>query len=76
MGGIILAQWTGHHLGCRRSTPRRRRRRHGAEARLRQARRGKRVLVVEDVLNTGGSIKETIAPCARPAATSSRRPRS
>jgi hypothetical protein len=36
---------------------------------------GKRVLVVEDVLNTGGSIKETITPCARAGGRRRRRRR-
>jgi orotate phosphoribosyltransferase len=62
LGGIILAQWTGHHLdvpavyaeklpegglGLRR----------GYDKLV----RGRRVLVVEDILNTGGSVAQAIA---------------
>lgn len=61
LGGIILAQWTGHHLdlpavyaeklpegglGLRRGYDR--------------MVRGRRVLVVEDILNTGGSVAQAI----------------
>lgn len=62
MGGIILAQWTGHHLGVpavyAEKAP------EGGMALRRGYDKlvaGKRVLVVEDVLNTGGSIKDAIA---------------
>ncbi|MCW5889924.1 MAG: phosphoribosyltransferase [bacterium] len=62
LGGIILAQWIGHHLdlpavyaeklpegglGLRR----------GYDKLV----RGRRVLVVEDILNTGGSVAQAIA---------------
>lgn len=62
MGGIILAQWTGHHLGlpavyAEKTTGGGMVLRRGYDALV----AGKRVLVVEDVLNTGGSIRETIA---------------
>jgi orotate phosphoribosyltransferase len=61
MGGIILAQWTGHHLGVpavyAEKTPAGMTLRRGYDRLV----AGKRVLVVEDVLNTGGSIRETIA---------------
>jgi len=65
-GGIILAQWTGHHLGVpavyAEKAP------EGGMALRRGYDKlvaGKRVLVVEDVLNTGGSIKDTIAAVRR-----------
>jgi orotate phosphoribosyltransferase len=62
LGGIILSQWTAHHLhalavfaeklpasglGLRRGYDR--------------LVAGRRVLVVEDVLNTGGSVREAVA---------------
>jgi orotate phosphoribosyltransferase len=62
MGGIILAQWTGHHLGLPAVYAEKRG--DGGMVLKRGYDKlvaGKRVLVVEDVLNTGGSIKETIA---------------
>ena len=62
MGGIILAQWTGHHLGLpavyAEKAP------EGGMALRRGYDRlvaGKRVLVVEDVLNTGGSVRDAVA---------------
>ena len=62
MGGIILAQWSGHHLGIpavyAEKVP------EGGMA-LRRGYdglvAGRRVLVVEDILNTGGSVKEAVA---------------
>jgi orotate phosphoribosyltransferase len=62
MGGIILAQWTGHHLGLPAVYAEKVS--EGGMALRRGYDRlvaGKRVLVVEDILNTGGSIKEAIA---------------
>lgn len=61
MGGIILAQWTGHHLGLpavyAEKAPE-----GGMVLRRGYDRlvRGRRVLVVEDVVNTGGSLADTI----------------
>jgi len=61
MGGIILAQWTGHHLGLpavyAEKTAGGMALRRGYDKLV----AGRRVLVVEDILNTGGSIRETIA---------------
>jgi len=62
MGGIILAQWTGHHLGlpavyAEKTADGGMALRRGYDELV----AGKRVLVVEDILNTGGSIRETIA---------------
>lgn len=60
MGGIILAQWTGHHLGLPAIYAEKA---DGGMALRRGYDRlaaGKRVLVVEDILNTGGSIREAI----------------
>ena len=61
MGGIILAQWTGHHLGLpavyAEKTEGGMALRRGYDKLV----AGKRVLVVEDILNTGGSIRDTIA---------------
>jgi orotate phosphoribosyltransferase len=61
-GGIILAQWTGHHLGIpavyAEKAP------EGGMALRRGYDKlvaGKRVLVVEDILNTGGSVKDAVA---------------
>jgi orotate phosphoribosyltransferase len=61
MGGIILAQWTGHALGIPAVYAEKApgggmvlQRGYGAFV------RGRRVLVVEDVLNTGGSLAETV----------------
>jgi len=61
MGGIILAQWTGHHLGlpavyAEKASDGGMVLRRGYDRLV----AGKRVLVVEDILNTGGSIKEAI----------------
>jgi orotate phosphoribosyltransferase len=62
LGGIILSQWTAHHLGAQavyaEKLP-------GGELALR---RGydhvvteRRVLVVEDIVTTGGSVRQTVA---------------
>ncbi len=62
MGGIILAQWTGHHLGIPAVYAEK-----GSDGGMTLRRgydrlvAGKRVLVVEDVLNTGGSVKDAVA---------------
>ena len=61
MGGIILAQWTGHHLGIPAVYAEKAdggmALRRGYDALV----AGKRVLVVEDILNTGGSVKDAVA---------------
>jgi orotate phosphoribosyltransferase len=62
MGGIILAQWTGHALALpavyAEKAP-------GGGMALRRGYdrlvRGRRVLLVEDVLNTGGSLADAVA---------------
>jgi orotate phosphoribosyltransferase len=61
LGGIILAQWTGHHLGAlavyAEKLP------DGGLGLRRGYDRlvaGRRVLVVEDVLNTGGSVRQAV----------------
>ena len=61
MGGIILAQWTGHHLRvpavyAEKAPEGGMALRRGYDALV----RGRRVLVVEDVVNTGGSLADTI----------------
>jgi orotate phosphoribosyltransferase len=61
MGGIILAQWTGHHLGLpavyvEKVAEGGMALRRGYDALV----AGKRVVVVEDVLNTGGSVKDAV----------------
>jgi orotate phosphoribosyltransferase len=61
MGGIILAQWTGHQLGlpavyAEKAPEGGMVLRRGYDGLV----RGRRVLVVEDVLNTGGSLADTI----------------
>ncbi|GIV93108.1 MAG: orotate phosphoribosyltransferase [Chloroflexus sp.] len=67
IGGVIMAQWTAHHLSqiCGREvlavyaeeeqhdTGKRRVFRRGYDAHI----AGKRVLVVEDVITTGGSVR-------------------
>jgi orotate phosphoribosyltransferase len=61
MGGIILAQWTGHHLGLPAVYAEKAA--SGGMALRRGYDRlvaGRRVLVVEDVVNTGGSLKDAI----------------
>jgi orotate phosphoribosyltransferase len=61
LGGIILSQWVGHHLGL----PAVYAEKEGAGMALRRGYdrlvRGRRVLIVEDVLNTGGSVEQTMA---------------
>lgn len=62
MGGIILSQWTGHHLGlpavyAEKAPEGGMALRRGYDALV----RGRRVLVVEDVVNTGGSLADAIA---------------
>lgn len=61
LGGIILSQWTAHHLGAlavyAEKLP------QGGLALRRGYDRlveGRRVLVVEDVVNTGGSVRDTV----------------
>jgi orotate phosphoribosyltransferase len=70
IGGVILAQWVAHHLSTMTGTPvlavyaeeegegnnQRRTFRRGYDALL----AGKRVLVVEDILNTGGSARGVV----------------
>ncbi len=66
LGGVILAQWVAHHLSLRgrevlsvyaeKGTAGGFELRRGYDALV----AGKRVLVVEDVLTTGGSLKEVI----------------
>jgi orotate phosphoribosyltransferase len=61
MGGIILAQWTGHHLG--RPAVYAEKAAEGGMVLRRgydKAVAGRRILLVEDVLNTGGSLRETV----------------
>ena len=62
LGGIILSQWTAHHLGALAVYAEK------LPAGGIGLRRGydrlaatRRVLVVEDVLNTGGSVRETVS---------------
>jgi orotate phosphoribosyltransferase len=62
LGGIILSQWTAHHLGAlavyAEKLP------AGGLALRRGYDRlvaGRRVLVVEDVLNTGGSVRDAVS---------------
>jgi len=61
LGGIILSQWTAHHLGAlavyAEKTPE-----HGVALRRGYDAlvAGRRVLVVEDVLNTGGSVGDAV----------------
>lgn len=60
-GGIILAQWTAHHLGALAVYAEK-----DADGGMVLKRgydrvaAGRRVLVVEDVVNTGGSLRETV----------------
>ena len=61
-GGIILAHEVARQLGARAIYAERRE--HGAGREFRRGftlRNGERVLVVDDILTTGGSIEETIA---------------
>jgi orotate phosphoribosyltransferase len=61
LGGIILAQWTAHHLGALAVYAEK----VGGTLALRRGYdrlvAGRRVLVVEDVLNTGGSVRDAVA---------------
>ena len=61
MGGIILAQWTGHHLGIPAVYAEKA---EGGGMTLRRGYdklvQGRRVLVVEDILNTGGSVTDAV----------------
>ena len=61
LGGIILAQWVGHHLGLPAVYAEKvddgMALRRGYDRLV----RGRRVLVVEDVVNTGGSVQQAIA---------------
>lgn len=69
LGGIILAQWTGHHLGVPAVYVEKT---DGAMLLRRGYDRlvaGRRVLVVEDVLNTGGSAAEAVAAVRRAGGT-------
>jgi orotate phosphoribosyltransferase len=66
MGGIILAQWTGHHLGipavyAEKAPEGGMVLRRGYDHMV----RGRRVLVVEDILNTGGSVRDAVAAVHR-----------
>ena len=62
MGGIILAQWSGHHLGipavyAEKAPEGGMALRRGYDGLV----AGRRVLVVEDILNTGGSVRDAVA---------------
>ena len=62
MGGIILAQWTGHHLAlpavyAEKAPEGGMALRRGYDGLV----AGRRVLVVEDILNTGGSVRDAVA---------------
>lgn len=71
IGGVILSQWVAHHLteqtgqpvmACfaeERSTPAGDRERYFGRG-YEQCIRGKRVLLVEDILTTGGSIQRVV----------------
>jgi orotate phosphoribosyltransferase len=67
VGGVILSQWTAHHLGCGTlSVYAERGEGVGFELRRGYDRlvRGRRVLVVEDVVTTGGSLGAVIRAVA------------
>jgi orotate phosphoribosyltransferase len=69
MGGIILAQWTAHHLGVPAVYAEKA---DGGMALRRGYDKlvaGRRVLVVEDVLNTGGSVRDAVAAVVSPRPT-------
>ena len=61
LGGIILSQWTAHHLGVLAVYAEKV---EGGGLALRRGYdavvRGRRVVVVEDIVNTGGSLHETV----------------
>lgn len=61
-GGIILAHEVARQMGLRAVYAERRESGKGRELRRGfQLRRGERVLVVDDIMSTGGSVEETIA---------------
>jgi orotate phosphoribosyltransferase len=64
-GGIILATWTGHHLGVpsvyAEKAPEGMVLKRGYDRLV----AGRRVAVVEDVLSTGGSVRETVRAVER-----------
>jgi orotate phosphoribosyltransferase len=61
-GGVILAFETARQLGTRAMYAERKESGHGREfKRGAPLERGERVLVVDDVMTTGGSVRETIA---------------
>ncbi|HEO71553.1 MAG TPA: orotate phosphoribosyltransferase [Candidatus Hydrogenedentes bacterium] len=60
-GGIVLAYETARHLGCRAAFTERDGVERMALKRGFQLQRGERVLVVEDIVTTGGSVKKSIA---------------
>ncbi|MBN2308970.1 MAG: orotate phosphoribosyltransferase [Candidatus Hydrogenedentes bacterium] len=60
-GGIVLAYETARHLGCRAAFTEKEGDGSMALKRGFRLERGTRVLVVEDVITTGGSVKKTIA---------------
>lgn len=66
IGGLVIAQWTAHHLGClaafseKDPRPAEQSKMFILKRGYDQMVKGRRVLVVDDIVNTGFSLKQTV----------------